>query len=892
MPAATIRVAPRVQSAESRAGLAREGQLRSTHVKRVDLTAPAPDLLAKELGPRPRGVPLKIGFARAVPGLDSEDATASSLEWERENDGSHVAAIIVSSPTAAAIRAGLLVTDLPQDAHVRFQAPGATQLFEFTGREILDAIARNVVAGDDSADAHTYWSPVIEGDAIAAEIALAPGTDPASVRLSIPTISHLATSATRDFVLGTKSAGCEVDAMCAIDAWGPQMNAVAKMVFNGGTGTFLCTGTLMADNDATSNVPYFLSANHCISTQTSASSLTTYWFYRTSACNARTPGPYQQLSSGATLLSATTATDTSFMQLNDPPPAGAVFAGWLAGAAPAVGSTIVGLHHPGGDFLRISTGTINGYLACTAPASGNFTCDPASASSGNYLDIAWSSGVTEGGSSGSGLFLGDGYLVGHLYGGSSDCSAPADDIYGRFDVAYDSGLKRWLAGSTATLSITLVGSGSGTVASTPTGIACGSACSANYATGTRVDLAATPAATSTFRGWSGACSGTGACTVTLDSATSVSAAFDPLPSPPPASAPAIRVSPASLQFGGESMATTSPSQTVTITNAGNAELAITSLAVSDAQFTQSSGCTTIAPGASCTVGIAFTPAVASGPVDTTIAVSATLVLTSNDPANPSLSIALAGTAEKSLVTHYYRSILRRAPDATGKAFWQGEAARVASLGADVDETWHAMALQFFGSAEYAALARDDAGFVSDLYAAFFNRASDAGGLAYWTGQLASGLPRDAALVGFLFSPEFASFTQSIFGAPGARPESGLVMDLYRGLLGRLPDDAGYAYWLQQIRAAQCQGAVGAAADAMSGAFASSSEAQQRNRTDPQDVSDLYDAFLRRGADLTGMQYWLGQLASGQSRDAVRQSFVASPEFSTVVAAVQAAGCSP
>ena len=68
-------------------------------------------------------------------------------------------------------------------------------------------------------------------------------------------------------------------------------------------------------------------------------------------------------------------------------------------------------------------------------------------------------------------------------------------------------------------------SGSGTITSAPAGISCGQTCSAVFSAGTSVTLTATPAANNSFSGWSGACSGTGACTVTLGSDVSVGAAF-------------------------------------------------------------------------------------------------------------------------------------------------------------------------------------------------------------------------------------------------------------------------------------------------------------------------------------------------------------------------------
>jgi uncharacterized protein (TIGR03437 family) len=76
-----------------------------------------------------------------------------------------------------------------------------------------------------------------------------------------------------------------------------------------------------------------------------------------------------------------------------------------------------------------------------------------------------------------------------------------------------------------TLTITTSGTGSGTVSSSPPGTSCGSGC-LTYATGTVVTLTATPSAGSTFAGWSGACSGTASCTVSMNSNQAVTAAFN------------------------------------------------------------------------------------------------------------------------------------------------------------------------------------------------------------------------------------------------------------------------------------------------------------------------------------------------------------------------------
>jgi hypothetical protein len=86
----------------------------------------------------------------------------------------------------------------------------------------------------------------------------------------------------------------------------------------------------------------------------------------------------------------------------------------------------------------------------------------------------------------------------------------------------------------STLEVVLGGDGTGTV--TGTGIACPPDCTATYDAGTAVTLTATPIAPSTFVGWSGACSGTGSCQLTMESDRTVTALFDD-PTVPSTTAP-------------------------------------------------------------------------------------------------------------------------------------------------------------------------------------------------------------------------------------------------------------------------------------------------------------------------------------------------------------------
>jgi len=77
------------------------------------------------------------------------------------------------------------------------------------------------------------------------------------------------------------------------------------------------------------------------------------------------------------------------------------------------------------------------------------------------------------------------------------------------------------------LSVTPPVSGTGTVSSTPPGIRCPTSCSATFPQSTEVNLSAAPAKNYFFEGWSGACSGTAPCTVSMTGTEKVSATFDP-----------------------------------------------------------------------------------------------------------------------------------------------------------------------------------------------------------------------------------------------------------------------------------------------------------------------------------------------------------------------------
>ena len=101
--------------------------------------------------------------------------------------------------------------------------------------------------------------------------------------------------------------------------------AVARLVYQDGGFSYMCTGTLLNDSDSATQIPYMYSAARCFDSQSVASTLTTFWFYESSACDSGVvSGAARQLSGGATLLYARAASDALFFKLNQQPPGGGV----------------------------------------------------------------------------------------------------------------------------------------------------------------------------------------------------------------------------------------------------------------------------------------------------------------------------------------------------------------------------------------------------------------------------------------------------------------------------------------------------------------------------------------------------------------------------------------
>jgi hypothetical protein len=390
-------------------------------------------------------VPRQIGTARAVAETVDVARTAALLPWRPTARGTQVAALRFESPLARGVRLGVLVQALPPGAVLRFHGAAPEDAVQLSAEQLQAVAERNASAGADATLARTYWSPDFGGAQTTLEVEIPAGAAPAAVRLAVPRLSHFtSTAAEAEAAFTTKAAvaGCLVDVSCHPD-YLEQSRSVARMTYVAEDGgAFYCTGTLLNDM-AASGTPYFLSAQHCIPSQVVASTLVTDWLYRSASCNSAAENPAsRRLTGGARLLYASAGTDTAFMRLNDPLPAGVVYAGSYYGGVP-IGTALASLHHAEGGLQSISLGSVLRYSNC-----GDESCTATSGETGNYLALTWQQGSTEGGSSGSGVFVTIGarrYLAGQLHGGSASCARPdGTDYYGRFDLSYRAALKNWL----------------------------------------------------------------------------------------------------------------------------------------------------------------------------------------------------------------------------------------------------------------------------------------------------------------------------------------------------------------------------------------------------------------------------------------------------------------
>jgi Trypsin-like peptidase domain len=239
---------------------------------------------------------------------------------------------------------------------------------------------------------------------------------------------------------------CATDAVCVAPATfspiGEAMSAVAVLIFQINSTMFgQCTGTLLNDT-AQDGVPYLLTANHCISTQDEATSLTAYWDYHAPTCGGTVPSLGSvPTSSGATLLANSSRSDFSFLRLNAVPP-GRAYMGWnSSSSAVPKGTTLFRVSCPASttDTDTVLQQQWSDY-ATPLPTSGCLGT--------TFINSIKTSGYAFEGSSGSATMLSSGEVVGQLYGTCANitdpCTQPDNTIDGAFSVSYPS-VAQWLS---------------------------------------------------------------------------------------------------------------------------------------------------------------------------------------------------------------------------------------------------------------------------------------------------------------------------------------------------------------------------------------------------------------------------------------------------------------
>ena len=236
-----------------------------------------------------------------------------------------------------------------------------------------------------------------------------------------------------------------------VDDWWDEIPCVAVISTGGST---FCTG-FMVNNTSQDRTPYFMTANHCGVSASSAPSLVTYWNYHNSYC--RVPGsgdsggpgdgPLNQFNTGATHLTSGSASDYTLVVMDDSPDDAweISYCGWDATGYDSPEG--IGIHQPATDEKRISfefePTTTTSYLGTSIPGDGS------------HVRIEdWDLGTTEPGSSGSPVFNVDHQVIGQLHGGYASCSSQTSDWYGKFSVSYIAGLQTHLD-STNTGQLTL-----------------------------------------------------------------------------------------------------------------------------------------------------------------------------------------------------------------------------------------------------------------------------------------------------------------------------------------------------------------------------------------------------------------------------------------------------
>jgi V8-like Glu-specific endopeptidase len=269
-------------------------------------------------------------------------------------------------------------------------------------------------------DKGTLWTPSVAGPELTL-VVLIPGEN-ATADFTIIRIAEL-------FKLGLagdplpgqvqeSDLSCMEDAVCVTDSTFDSVDGVGTSmahlhVMNEGN-SYACSGGLIKDTVEDSDRPFFLTANHCISTQSMASSLEAYWDYKSSYCGGPDPSHNNvPRTNGATLLVTGTGSDFSLLELNSVP-GGRWFMGWNANeSAVKAGTRLHRLAYSEGSGQKYAQTEVDGAIQWCSGLSSSL-----------YIIQSQNIGAVGPGNSGAPVLLDNGQIVGQLRG---PCGQNLDD---------------------------------------------------------------------------------------------------------------------------------------------------------------------------------------------------------------------------------------------------------------------------------------------------------------------------------------------------------------------------------------------------------------------------------------------------------------------------------
>jgi len=321
----------------------------------------------------------------------------------------------IDAPTANGLRLHLANMDLPKGAQLMVYKVG-------------DAFIGGPYSGRGLHDSGEMWTATIFDEMVRVECFIPNSGDgvPAAPQVSIDNVQHIYRDLNQlNEIMSPQEGNCYNDVTC-FPAYNNLRAASAGIGFIQNNVSLYCSGTML--NTQTSDLtPLWLTANHCLSSESSAQSSEIFWFYHTAACNGAPPALSSvPRSAVCTLLSTGSSSDFTLLQILGALPGGNFWAGWNPNTA-GDGTQVACIHHPDGAYKRISFGTKSAATTCGS----------------NHITANWTGlSFTEPGSSGSGLFRVDNQqLIGQLHCGPSACgTGPANryDGYGSFVNTFNS----------------------------------------------------------------------------------------------------------------------------------------------------------------------------------------------------------------------------------------------------------------------------------------------------------------------------------------------------------------------------------------------------------------------------------------------------------------------